>query len=113
MKHLVEFPLEDGTTMMVEVEESEVEGLERVSRGDIIERSQQTLEKSLEKVRPAAQYIIEKLRSLHDSPDEVEVQFGINLSAETGAVLAAAGISANYSIKLKWVKESAGKTEKE
>ncbi len=113
MKHLVEFPLEDGTTMMVEVEESELEGLERVSRGDIIERSQQTLEKSLEKDRPAAQYIIEKLRSLHDAPDEVEVQFGINLSAETGAVLAAAGISANYSIKLKWVKESADKTAKE
>jgi hypothetical protein len=105
MKRLVEFPLEDGTTMLVEVEVPEQEGLERVSRGDIIERAHQTLEKSLEKVRPAAQFILQKLRSLHDAPDEIEVQFGINLSAESGAILAAAGVDANYSVKLKWAKD--------
>ncbi|SRR6266498_3550859 len=106
MKRLVEFPLEDGTIMMVEVEESEEDGLERVSRGgEMIERARQTLEESLETVRPAAQHIVEKLRSLHDSPDEIEVQFGINLNADCGAVLASAGITANYSVKLKWVKD--------
>jgi hypothetical protein len=106
MKHLVEFPLEDGTTIMVEVEESEEEGLKRVSRGsDIIERAHQTLEQSLERVRPAAQFVLEKLRSMHDSPDEIEVQFGINLNAECGAVLASASVVANYSVKLKWVKD--------
>ena len=105
MKHLIEFPLEDGTTMLVEVEEPEQEGLERVSRGDVIERAQQTLEKSLEKVRPAAQFILEKLRGLHDSPDEIEVQFGLKLNATSGAVLAAAGMEANYTVRLKWAKD--------
>jgi len=106
MTRLVEFPLEDGSTMMVEVAESEQEGLQRVSRGgDIILRAQVTLENSLDKIKPAAQGIVEKLRSLHDAPDQIEVQFGINLSAECGAVLAAAGVVANYSVKLMWTKE--------
>ena len=106
MKRLIEFPLEDGTSMLVEVDEPEQEGLERVSRGDpgVIERAQQTFEKSLEKVKPAAQYILAKLRELHDSPDEIEVQFGLNLSAAAGIVLAS-GITANYTVKLKWIKE--------
>jgi len=92
--------------MLVEVDEPEQEGLERVSRGDpgVIERAQQTFEKSLEKVKPAAQYILAKLRELHDSPDEIEVQFGLNLSAAAGIVLAS-GITANYTVKLKWIKE--------
>jgi len=115
MKRLVEFPLEDGTSMLVEVDETEAEGLTRVSRQDpnVIERAQQTLEKSLDRVKPAAQYIVEKLRSLHDSPDEIEVQFGLSLSAGAGIVLAA-GVTgtANYTVKLKWVKEKPKENDK-
>jgi hypothetical protein len=105
MKRLIEFPLEDGTSMLVEVDEPEQEGLERVSRHDpnVIERAQQTLEKSLDRVKPAAQYILEKLRELSDSPDEIEVQFGLKLNAGSGVILAA-GVEANYTVKLKWVK---------
>ena len=106
MKRLIEFPLEDGTSLLVEVDESEEEGLTRVSRRDpgIIERAQQTLEQSLDRVRPAAQYIIEKLRALSDSPDEIEVQFGLKLNAGSGVILSA-GAEANYTVRLKWVKE--------
>lgn len=106
MKRLVEFPLEDGTTMLVEIEESEKGGLVKASRADdVIVKAQITLEKSLEKVKPAAQFIIQQLKNLHDSPDEIEVAFGLKLSADAGAVLASAGAEANYTITLKWVKE--------
>jgi len=112
MKHLIEFPLEDGTSLLVEVDESEEEGLTRVSRHDpgVIERAQQTFEKSLDRVRPAAQYILEKLRTLHDSPDEIEVEFGLKLSAGSGVILAAG--EANYTVKLKWAKEKPQVTAK-
>lgn len=104
MKRLIEFPLEDGTSMLVEVDEPEQDGLERVSAKGSIEKAQQTFEKSLDKVKPAAQYILEKLRSLHDSPDEIEVTFGLKLNAGSGVILAA-GLEANYTVKLKWNKE--------
>jgi hypothetical protein len=113
MKKLIEFPLEDGTSMLVEVEESDEGRLVKASLGDTIVKAQQTLEKSLEKVRPAAQFVIQQLRKLHDAPDEIQVAFGLKLSAEAGAVLAAAGAEANYTVTLKWVKETAKADEKE
>jgi hypothetical protein len=106
MKRLVEFPLEDGTSMLVEVEEPEQGGVVKASRSDgVIDKAHQTLEKSLEKVKPAAQVVIQKLRELHEAPDEIQVSFGLKLSAEAGAVLASGGIEANYTVTLKWVKE--------
>ena len=106
MKRLVEFPLEDGTSMLVEIEEPDQSGLVKASRSDdVVAKAHQTLEKSLEKVKPAAQFVIQKLRELHDAPDEVQVSFGLKLSAEAGAVLASGGVEANYMVTLKWAKE--------
>ena len=113
MKRLIEFPLEDGTSILVEVDEPEQGGLVKASRtGDIIAKAQQTLEQSLEKVKPAAQFVIQQLRKLHDAPDEIQVAFGLKLSADAGAVLAAVGAEANYTVTLKWVKETAKVEEK-
>lgn len=102
MKRLVEFPLEDGDTMLVEIEETDQGGLVKASLSETIVKAQQTLEKSLEKIKPAAQFVIAQLRKLHDAPDEVQVAFGLKLSADAGAVLASAGAEANYTVTLKW-----------
>ena len=105
MKRLVEFPLEDGTSLLVEVDEPEIDGVVSASRDpNVIEKAHQTLEASLEKVRPAAQFVVQQFRKLGDEPDEIEVTFGLKLSAEAGAVLASAGVEANYTVKLKWSK---------
>jgi hypothetical protein len=40
-------------------------------------------------------------------PDEVQVEFGLTLSANVGAVLVAAGSAgANYKVTLKWNRTS-------
>jgi hypothetical protein len=107
MKRLIEFPLEDSNTILVEVDLPEPESgtmpagrIEEMPGKAII-----TFEAALEKVRPAASAIIAKLRNLADSPDEIGVEFGIKLSAEAGAVVASAGIDANYKVTLKWSKK--------
>jgi hypothetical protein len=107
MKRLIEFPLEDGSSMLVEVDEPEsAGGVVKAARGsDVVEKSQKTFEEAMDKVKPAAAAIIAKLRTLHDAPDEIEVQFGLKLSAAAGAFLASAGVDANYSVTLKWKKE--------
>jgi len=56
-------------------------------------------------IRPAAQTIIQKLRALHDPPDEIEVEFGLKLNAQVGAFIAAAGTEANYKVTLTWKRE--------
>ena len=107
MKRLIQFPLQEGGSILVEVDEPEPEGgVVRAARpGEIAARAGQTLEDALEKIKPAAQAIIANLRGLHDAPDEVGVEFGIKLSAAAGAFIASAGVEANYKVTLKWAKK--------
>ncbi|HIQ00701.1 MAG TPA: hypothetical protein EYH30_00975 [Anaerolineales bacterium] len=109
MRRLVEFPLEDGGTILVEVDVPEEPGMVPAARGgEVVQRAQQSFEAALEKIRPAAQAIIAKLRALHDPPDEIEVEFGLKMNAEAGAVVAAAGVEANYKVTLTWGREEKG-----
>jgi len=106
MKNLIEFPLEDGTTIIIEVEslESESGMIEAASPGEIVKKAKQTFENSLEKIQPALLSVVEKIRNLNFSqkPKEIEIQFGLKLTATSGVVIAAAGVEANFEIKLKW-----------
>jgi len=107
MKQLIEFPLEDGGTILVEVDAPEGPGPVPAMRGGpgTPERTGQTFEAALDRIRPAAQTIIQKLRALHDPPDEIEVEFGLKLNAQAGAFIAAAGTEANYKVTLTWKRE--------
>jgi len=109
MKRLVEFESEDGGIILVEVEVPEEAGMVPAAavRG-VPEKAQQTFEEALDKIRPAAQAIIRKLSALHDPPDEIEVEFGLKMSAKAGAVVAAAGVEANYKVTLTWKRKGTG-----
>ena len=104
MKRVIEFPLEDGTTILVEVEEERPSGtLDMASRADNLSRKASiTFEKAMATVKPAAAAIIGKVRELGDPPDEIQVEFGLKLSAELGAYIAATGVEANYKVALTW-----------
>ena len=101
---LIDYPLEDGGTIVVEVDEPELEGgvVPAARPGEIIAKASQTFEAAIDKIRPAADVMITKLRGLSDSPDEITVEFGLKLSATVGAVVAAAATEANYKVTLKW-----------
>jgi len=107
MKKLVEFPLESGGTVIVEVNEPSEEGtIERVARfGEVSARANKSLEATLEQITPAAEAILKRFTGLSQLPDEIEVEFGLKLNAEVGAFVASGSIEANYVIKLKWVRE--------
>ena len=105
MGQLVEFPLQDGGTILVEVHETTRVG-GPVTRGlggeQITERARQSFEDAVQRVEPAAQAIITRLRSMAQTPDEVQVEFGLDLHAEAGAFIAAAGATANFNIAMVW-----------
>jgi len=113
MKRLVEFTSESGEPILVEVEDSELAGGTTPRRGmspsGVVERAQTSFEDALEKAQPIASGLVGRLRSIADSPDEVQVEFGLSLSAQAGAVLVAgASAAANYKVTLKWTKASEG-----
>ena len=100
-KQLVEYQLEGGATILVEVDLPEG-GIQRAGREGEIVKATQSFDEALEHVRPVAQKIISTLRTLTDVPDEMTVEFGIKLGARAGVVIASADVEANYKLTLKW-----------
>jgi Trypsin-co-occurring domain 1 len=105
MKRLVEFPLQEGGSVIVQVDESDIGGTVRAARGDTIEQAKDTLEDALNKVLPAARSVVEKLQVMR--PNEIEVTFGISLSFKAGAFITT-GTDANFGVTIHWT----GNTER-
>ena len=106
MKHLVSFPLEEGGSIVIEVDEPEREGTIRAARGDSIVKAKETLEEALHKVLPVTKSIVEKIHSMGGKPHEIEITFGIKLSTVAGAVIASASAEANFDITMRWSEQS-------
>jgi len=107
MKRLVEFPSEDGGSILVEVDDngpsSGSGGTLRSARpAEMIERAQVTYEEAFDRIKPATETIVARMRLLPDPPDEIFVEFGIKLSAAAGAILASASADAQFTLRLTW-----------
>lgn len=106
-KQLVEFTLENGGKFLVEVEESEDTSIstERIAlpSGREIEKAQKTFEEALENIKPVVASISNKFKDL--GPKEMEVKFGIKLSADAGAFITSVGGEVTFEITVKWSKD--------
>ncbi|UXY35661.1 CU044_2847 family protein [Streptomyces albidocamelliae] len=101
MDGLVEFRTEDGALVVVEdvVTRS---GARLVSRGDGPAQAARTFEGALEGVRAAAASALRVFRDGSLRPETVEIEFGVRLSAEAGAVIAKGSTEGHLVVKLSW-----------
>ncbi len=106
MKRLVEFPLEEGGSILVQIDEETSGGTVRAGRDETIEKARETFEEALNRVLPAAKSVVEKLQRMGSRPDEIEVTFGIKLSTQAGAFIASATAEANFGVCVRWTKAS-------
>jgi hypothetical protein len=72
------------------------------STEDKVKKARETLESALDHVTPALEVVAGKLKSL--SPDEVTVEFGLTLTAETGVVVAKGGAEVHFTVTLAWAR---------
>ena len=101
-----EYSLKDGSTLAVELAESDDPSYKLVSRGRRgSDEQMSSFSEAVAKLKPATDEIFEATRSLVSEPQEVEVEFGVKLSAKLGAFIASSSGEANFKIKLKWVKQ--------
>ena len=56
----------------------------------------------LSHARPAVTALLRQVREQEDAPDELEVEFGIQISLEVGAYIAAASSTANFRVTMRW-----------
>jgi hypothetical protein len=110
MKRLVEFPLDEGGTVLVEVEEPSQGPVMRGFGKDqpsLVEKVDKTFEDATAAVTPAARSLIARLRSIDDPPDEVGIEFGVQLSAQSGAFVASVAAEANFKVSMTWRRGAA------
>lgn len=101
MDGLTEFKTEEGALVTVEGVDEEA-GARLVSRGEGPLQATRTFEGALDGVRAAAQSALRVFRDGSLKPDSVELEFGVKLSAEAGAVIAKGSAEGHLIVKLSW-----------
>lgn len=98
---LVRFELVEGNSVVVELDDSD--DTYRVAGNDgLIAVARASFEAGLSGVRAAALTALNEFRDGSAPPDEVEVEFGVNLNAQAGAVIAKGGVESHLKVRLLW-----------
>jgi hypothetical protein len=103
MTYLVEIPVEGGGRLLVQASDEDLPGgleLAALHPGDIVARAAEPLEAALDQLRPAVEAVRLRLEAM--APDEVTVEFGIVLGAETSVVVAKGSTEVHFTVTLTW-----------
>jgi hypothetical protein len=110
VKRLVEFPLEQGGSVVVEIDGPPAGPVMRGLGKDapsLAQRTDKTFEQATASVAPVADSLMKRLRSIEDPPDEIGINFGVQLSAQSGAFIASVAAEANFTVSLTWRRRAA------
>jgi hypothetical protein len=98
---ILELPLEDGQTVKVEVDART--GIVPSARpGEVVAKASESFQSALERLAPVTEAILARFRNLAARPTEVDIEFGIKLSAGAGVVIAHTGAEANFKVTVQW-----------
>ncbi|MFG2967029.1 MULTISPECIES: CU044_2847 family protein [unclassified Streptomyces] len=102
---IMEFSLGEGGGVLVRVcDEQGAAGM--VTRGaatsTVIKKAEGTFESVMQSVRAVARSVSAQVEDFGQRPDALVVQFGVELSAQAGAIITAAGASAQLTVSLTW-----------
>jgi Trypsin-co-occurring domain 1 len=114
MAELVEYPLEDGGVLFVQSVSVDAGqgGLGLASSAEeTAKKAKETLESAMANVTPALKSVTSKLKDL--SPDNLTVEFGLALTAETGVIVAKGGAEVHFTVTLSWSEEARRRSAKE
>ncbi|GEK01010.1 CU044_2847 family protein [Streptomyces sp. ATE26] len=70
--------------------------------GDAVRRMPQTLQSALDPVRQMTRTVVDQLREV--GPEEVEIEFGLNLSGQVGVIVNKGEATAHLKIRMLWRK---------
>jgi hypothetical protein len=105
MPRIVELPAEEGAGIFVEIDESRVQGTQRVA----IETAERALEKvagnfegALANIARVASGLYNALAKLPRAPDTAKIEFGVKLTGGAGIIIASGTAAANIKIALDW-----------
>jgi hypothetical protein len=91
----------------IEVYELSKDGRTRVGGGtNIVEKTKEEMENMIDVTSGFAQEAAEKISKMVYKPDEIQIKFGVKLTAEAGVVFAKAATEGNFEFTLTWKREN-------
>ena len=109
MSSLIEFKLDDGSTLLVEGVDDSI-NKDNYDRSYVsnpeeapVTEAEKSLHKSIDIAKSAAEQILKSFKEMN-SPDEIQLQFGVKMAAKAGVIIASANTEANFQVSLKWEK---------
>lgn len=94
------FQIDQDTQVFIETTDVPLPpGIELVSRSD---SGAVNFSEAADRALPVARMLVDKLQGVASNVKEIEVEFGLKLSGEVGALIAKTGTEANFRIKLVW-----------
>ncbi|WP_369166977.1 CU044_2847 family protein [Streptomyces sp. R28] len=97
-------PLEGGGSVLFEGVAAVTGGPVKAGRlSDAVGELPSTLQTTLGPVRDAARAMLSQLRQA--GPDEIEVEFGVNLAAQAGAVITKAETGCHVTVRMVWRRD--------
>jgi hypothetical protein len=109
---IIEFQAEGGGTVLVQA--TSASGAAPVAtRGGFnmapsVERAQQSFARALDTIRTVSDSALEQIDTMSRRPDEMQVEFGLEFSAQAGtALLASANGTAHIQVTITWKAKSA------
>lgn len=102
MTAIVELEIGDDI-IKVEVDPPTKSGeVQAATADEIAQRVRNSFDQALSIIQVSAERIISTINKLSETPSECEVEFGIKIDGEVGAVVARVHTGAHYVVKLKW-----------
>jgi hypothetical protein len=93
----------------VELESIPIRGEVEAARvEEITEQAQDAFNQAMKAARVSAERFVRMFKHLSEKPSKVEVEFGLKLDAEAGAVVAKASTGAHYKVTLCWESDKTG-----
>ena len=109
MNRLIEFDLDPTgqTIILVETDDTiPAQGQMRVSTGGAVaEKAAQTFDAALAGIKPIADTVRRHLTAAIADASEVEVEFGIKLTANAGIIVAGTSAEGNCKVSIKWARK--------
>lgn len=108
MKKILQLKASDGSDIYVEVADmvsgEPTRGYLPESRG-IIENAKESFDNALKPLKEVSNSIINCIKDISNSPNEVEVELGLKFTAKTGVIITSLDSEAHFKITFKWINK--------
>jgi hypothetical protein len=113
VRELIEFRVENGGVIQAEVDIPDTQGgIARAGRSaeGVLNSTSKSFDAAVQAARPAAEAVMRSIQGMAIKPDEVTVEFGLKLSFQAGAIIAATATEGNFRVLVTW-RSSGGDTK--